>query len=350
MSFVSNSVVNLSEKRDKGYHKTWLEPHVRAVVRQCHDLISQSSSGKRHEIVMRRLFDCIGGSNNDGLLETAIKLPIVVCKVVRGKVVQTDYVLTSALATMEAGIYILDHVLDNELDEELQDLKPGGTLLGAILLGLILPRQILAGMPRDAHPFKLIKMLCDSQARIAAGQLEDVSTSLARPIERAKIIETVKRKSGERRAFYARVAALSAGAPIEKVSAYSCLGSCIGIARQLRSDLFDLFRKGESRDLAAGVQTLPIACFFEKASEAERIEMQRRLNLSPLANRHREVVDLLQNSDAVRTVVGIVQAHCQKAIELVPLLADNEDDRALLNSIVDDAAIFPFWEGESSLD
>ena len=306
-------------------------------MRECIDAIRRHSGGQSQSALLERLYFSVERS---GKLAYALTVPLIVCKAARGDILARDHVLVSALALLEASIYILDHVLDGEVDEDLADLKPGGLVLGAGSMISHLPNQILVRMGDGVPVLPLIRMLNDGQAMIAAGQLDDIGSTLDMIVPSSRILKSVTNKTGERRGLYAAMAACAAGAPPERVADYARFGCCLGVARQIRSDLFDLLGEKPSPDLVAGVQTLPIALFFEQADEEGRTEMRGSLATPDPSERQHAVAALLARSETICTVVDIIQQQCQQAMSLVDLLSSEEAGRAPLAAVVQDTALF----------
>ncbi|MFK3968994.1 polyprenyl synthetase family protein [Ensifer adhaerens] len=273
-------------------------------------------------------------------LDLVMTLPSLVCEALRGEVTATDVTLISAMTLMETGIYLLDHVLDDEVSQELQALSHGALLLGASSLISHLPVQVLARQIGGDISLVLIDMLADAQAKIAAGEVDDICLTLAGEVESNVILDAVTKKTGERRALYAAMAACGAGGDRDLIDAFAAFGRSIGISRQLRSDLMDIIGADPSRDLSAGIQTFPIALFFENADTAAKNEMHRSLRFENLTLRQTAVARLLADTGVVQRVVNLVQTECERAMSMVPTLSEHPLRRGLLYDFVRENAIF----------
>jgi geranylgeranyl pyrophosphate synthase len=227
------------------------------------------------------------------------------------------YQLAAALTLLEAGIYTLDHIMDREVDGPLAELPRGALLLGSVCLISHLPNQVLAALPRNSTlTARLAGLLADGLARIGAGQLEDFAASLLRVASSKTIQFAVTMKSGERRALFTTMAAMLAGGTPAQVEADADFGRAPGIARQLWSDLVDLFGAVPSRGLANGALTLPIILYLEQEDARCRTEMERLLaNAGKQADVQRQVQDRLRDSGIMREIIGRIERQCSLAID-----------------------------------
>ena len=256
------------------------------------------------------------GGINGGVCSMAMQLPLLISSAIRGDIDGHTYELASALTLLEAGIYTLDHIMDKEVDGVLTEVPPGAVLLGAICLLSYLPnRVLLAPSNEPATSTVLIRTLAEGLAKIGAGQLEDIAPASIPPTSRT-IEFAIRMKTGERRALITTMAAhLSGGTPAQ-IEAYADFGRALGIARQLRSDLADLFGAAPSRDLASQTLTLPLALYLERENRDRAIEMETLLATAGKCQRvQRQVCDRLRDSGVMRDVVAMIERQCREALE-----------------------------------
>ncbi|MGV6475250.1 polyprenyl synthetase family protein [Azotobacter vinelandii] len=252
----------------------------------------------------------------------ALRVPLLVADGVRNGIADATRQLTAALTILEAGIYTLDHIMDREVEGPVAELPPGQILLGATSMISHVPYQILSHLRgAEASSVAMLARFSDGLARIAAGQLADIAATTGQAVAREGIEEVVRMKTGERRALYAALAAQHAGATPEQVEAYAAYGRALGIARQLRSDLQDLFGPRPSRDLSSGTATLPIALLLERTDGSAREEIQDLLRQAMHdTSVHASIRAHLRSFGVLRDVVKMIEANCRRALAQIEAL------------------------------
>ncbi|MCR4468309.1 polyprenyl synthetase family protein [Burkholderia sp. SCN-KJ] len=248
----------------------------------------------------------------------AVHLPLLVHAAITGETAAA-VPLASALLVMEAGVYLLDHMMDGELAAPLDAWSPGTQVLAATSLLSYVPQQLLTSMPCTAERLRSIQhRLAEGMRRIRLGQAIEIECKAAGRVTLASAEESVNGKTGERRALYATLAAILAGADAATVAAYEGYGMSLGIARQINSDLVDLFGRQPSRDLAGGIRTWPLALYIDRAEPADR---DRMLLLLELARNDQAVVveirERLRASGCLREMLLRKEVHCQRALRLL---------------------------------
>ncbi|RQZ37362.1 polyprenyl synthetase family protein [Burkholderia sp. Bp9099] len=255
----------------------------------------------------------------------AVHLPFLVHAAITGETAAA-VPLASALLVMEAGVYLLDHVMDGELVPPLNDWSPGTQILAATSLLSYAPQQLLTSMTCTAERLRsILQRLADGMRRIRIGQAIEIEYEAAGRAHLASAEESVKGKTGERRALYASLPAILAGADTATVSAYEGYGMSLGIARQIHSDLVDLFGRWPSRDLASGIRTWPLALYIDRAEPADR---NRMLQLLEWARNDQSVIgeirEHLRESGCLREMLLRKEVHCQRALRLLAEIKPRE--------------------------
>jgi geranylgeranyl pyrophosphate synthase len=292
--------------------------HTACVLEEASAAIDRHAQAKPHARLLQMILQSVtaGKGPDGGVCRIAIQLPLLVHAGIRGDLDKQVHNLASALALLEAGIYTFDHIMDHELAAPLDQLPQASVLLGAACLLSHLPYQILVSTCKsDAPVLPLIGMLADGLAAISAGQLEDIAATVDGLPDSKSIDCAVSMKTGARRALYASMGARLAGGTAEQIEAYTRYGHSLGVARQLRSDLVDLFGSRSSRDLASATLTLPVVLYLEQADTARREEMLALFAKARDAeDTQHKVCTLLRSSGVMREVVGKIEQHCRIAL------------------------------------
>jgi hypothetical protein len=318
--------------------QAWLSEHVGHAEREAFAAIDRFAPTPSQAGLLKTI---LSSMLDRGVCRMALQLPLLVHFGIRGAPDGTIHQLAAALALLEAGIYTLDHIVDMEVDGPLLELPGGTVLLGAVCLISHLPNQVILALPRDAElTAGLARIFADGLARIGAGQLEDIATASQRAPSSRRIEHAVTLKTGERRALFTTMAAVLADGTPAQVEAYAEFGRALGIARQLRSDLADLFGAIPSRDLASRVLTLPLALYLEGGDEARTAEMEQLL---ASAGKHRavqrQICDRLRDSGTMREVVRRIERQCALALDRLDRVQPVAPVAPLLRALVLSASV-----------
>jgi geranylgeranyl pyrophosphate synthase len=206
-----------------------------------------------------------------------------------------------ATALAELGMDLVDHVTDAESGRRWHEPRPERRLIAGIALlasaPLALEEMDLPPARRDLVRHRFLSGLF----AVAAGQQRDLDLRRESAPSAEAVQAAVEGKTGARRAHYALLGALTAGASEDRCTAWAGFGRHLGVAMQLVSDVADAAAADHSRDLAAGTPSLPIALWLGSLSVPERQEAVARLGRARTEAAARlEVLEALRASGATR--------------------------------------------------
>jgi geranylgeranyl pyrophosphate synthase len=266
-----------------------------------------------------------------------IHLPLSVFQAI-GRDKREAFALAIVLVLLETGIYVLDHLMDDELSETLARRPIAAVLTAATCFISYLPQMALAEIDCDEPcRARLNAALCHGLAQMGYGQLLDVSFKLEQLPTPEQIEQCVIGKTGARRALYARMAATLAGASPAEVERYAAFGEALGVARQVHSDLVDIFCAATSRDIASGACTLPLALYFADADAAGRASM---LHLIEVARHDPTALTTLRTrlrmSGALRKTLVHKETFCARALHHLQMASPAAEGAAMLVASVNE--------------
>jgi geranylgeranyl pyrophosphate synthase len=150
----------------------------------------------------------------------------------------------------------------------------------------------------------------------------------------------VERKSGSDSALFARAGAVLATEDTSKVEAYTAFGSCLGIARQLITDINDIWANDASRDLWNGKRTLPIVHALCVLQGKQRERLRDLLAAArESAEPHDEVRALLVAAGSVRYTALVVRFHQRQARNHLAVAFPKEPAGRELHTLLDLATL-----------
>jgi hypothetical protein len=307
--------------------------------------VARAAVALEHDARPNRLHEMLVASrpyrDADAAVPTvAVHIPMLVHAALTGDA-KPAVPLSAALLLLEAGVYALDHVLDAELAPPLDSWGMSEVVLTATSLISYAPQRVLLQLRHTpALLVALQRRLADGLAAMSEGQALDLDSRDRASVTVERIERAIQGKTGERRALYAALAAELAGASPPMVRIYAEYGRCLGIARQIHSDLIDLFVAETSRDLASGVCTLPIAMLLERTADGTRDAMLAVLDAARTdADAAAAVRVLLRERGCLRDALRVKEMHCQKALRVLSMAEPHASAAAALAAAVGEVSL-----------
>jgi heptaprenyl diphosphate synthase len=250
--------------------------------------------------------------------------------------------LAAGLALLDLGVRLLDALADGELDGRWAGFRQEEIGLVAMGLTCVWPQLAIHELaaPCDIR-LAMARRLGRGLALVAAGQQLDLRQRGDATLDADEAERAAAGKTGERRATYAALGALLAGASDERVELCAALGRALGTAAQIASDCHDLFVADDSRDLANGTRSFPIAIEFSRLAPGPRAELLEQLDRAFRDVGARAALrDRLRAAGLVRRCALIVETYCQRAYRLLDELDAREPGRAGLTRMIADVSMF----------
>ena len=226
--------------------------------------------------------------------------------------------VAAARTLMYLGADLLDSVLDHEVPRSWQSRDSTEITLAATTLLATLPHFSISRLQEQrVSPGKLWVLshhIADTLLTMSAGQYEDLRLPNLENVSLGDCRAMVERKSGSANALFAKAGATLATMDPSTIEACAAFGACLGIAKQLVSDVWDIWGEDDSRDLLNGKRTLPIVHALSVLQGEQRKQLQRLLVAArESAEHHDEVRALLATTGSVRYTALIVWFYNQRA-------------------------------------
>lgn len=155
--------------------------------------------------------------------------------------------------------------------------------VGVLLGDFLLSRGLLLAL--DAHDYDLLHIMSDAVRRMSEGELLQIEKARALDITEESYFQIISDKTASLIAACMASGAASAGADAETVARVKAIGEQIGLAFQIRDDLFDYdagsggepgsVGKPIGIDLQERKMTLPLIAALDRASDADRRRIRR---------------------------------------------------------------------------
>ncbi|MXV51850.1 polyprenyl synthetase family protein [Pedobacter sp. HMF7647] len=170
----------------------------------------------------------------------------------------------------------------------------------AVLVGdFLLAKGLLLSVNND--DFQLLKIVSEAVKQMSEGELLQIEKVRKLNIDEAVYYEVIRQKTASLIASCCACGAASAGADIQTVEKMRAFGEKIGIAFQIKDDLFDFGTDDVGKPLGIDIKekkiTLPLIYSLNKASSAEKRRITNLVkNHNEEPDKVAEVIHFVRNS------------------------------------------------------
>lgn len=241
--------------------------------------------------------------------------PIAMVRFHRGPMDEDFRKVAAALALYYQGIVIFDNIADGELEQATGSTWPRGQLENiALTMAAALPIRILSrAVPTSETARTVLRHLSDLIVSINVGQFRDNRVTGPVEISEAEAMEIAYAKGGSWNVSCARITAEVLELSADQRGLWEDAAFAFATARQLASDVADIWQKPFSPDLGTGKCTLPIAYALGVLEGAERARFQRLRELACYEKQsHYQLRAMLERLDAPAHVQTAMDGFCQK--------------------------------------
>lgn len=190
----------------------------------------------------------------------------------------------------------------------------------------------------DNQEFNLLKIVSDAVQQMSEGELLQIEKVRRMDISEAIYYEVIRQKTASLISSCCAAGAASSGASSEVVNMMKNFGEKIGIAFQIKDDLFDFgvddVGKPKGIDIKEKKVTLPLIYALNKAAKADK---KRIINLVKNHNNNetkiQEIIDFVQQSGGLIYAEEQMFAYQKEAFDILMTFPES-DFRVGLESLV----------------
>ena len=192
----------------------------------------------------------------------------------------------------------------------------------AVLVGdYLLSRGLLLSVEHDEHT--LLKIVSNAVREMSEGELLQIEKARKLDISEQIYFDIIRQKTASLIASCCACGASSAGASAEVVEQMRICGEYIGIAFQIKDDLFDFdvnakTGKPSGIDIRDSKLTLPLITALAKSSSSEKRHIINLIkNKYEDAKAIAEVIDFVHSSDGIKYALIKMNEYHQKAMDIL---------------------------------
>ncbi|MEM6829611.1 MAG: polyprenyl synthetase family protein [Bacteroidota bacterium] len=197
----------------------------------------------------------------------------------------------------------------------------------AVLVGdFLLTRGLILCMDNGDHD--LLRITTEAVKQMSEGELLQMEKARKLDIKEEVYYEVIHQKTASLIVSCCKVGAASVGADEETVQKMGEFGKNVGMAFQIKDDLFDYgaFEIGKPTgiDIREKKMTLPLIHALSKASKSEVSRIKKLVKRSEKKPRAvHEVIDFVKASGGIEYATSVMNSYHQKAKDILATLPDS---------------------------
>ncbi len=246
-----------------------------------------------------------------------------------GKVADATYHAASLVELLHTATLVHDDVVDDSLERRSYfSVNALWKNKIAVLVGDYLLSQGLL-LAIDNGEFKLLQLVSKAVKDMSEGELLQIEKARRLDIREEVYYDIIEKKTASLIAAACAAGAASVTTDPEIIEKMRIFGQKIGIAFQIKDDLFDLGDDDIGKPLGIDIKekkmTLPLIYALDKATTSEKrriINLVKNHNENP--EKVAEVIDFVRNSGGMKYAREVMYRYRQEAFELLHTFPDSE--------------------------
>lgn len=206
----------------------------------------------------------------------------------------------------------------------------------AVLVGdYLLSRGLLLSV--DNNEFELLKIVSEAVKEMAEGELLQIEKARNLNTDESVYFDIIRKKTATLLAACTAAGAKSAGGNEQQVELMKRYGENIGIAFQIKDDLFDYqinnaTGKPSGNDIQEKKLTLPLIYTLNNASSSERKKIKRTINRKRGDSKSvLELVNLVNSRGGIQYATDVMNQYKNKSLEILQQFNDCDAKQSLID-------------------
>ncbi|NNC70989.1 MAG: polyprenyl synthetase family protein [Flavobacteriaceae bacterium] len=207
----------------------------------------------------------------------------------------------------------------------------------AVLVGdYLFSKSLLLSVDHD--DYDLLKLVSIALKEITEGELLQIEKARQLDITEAIYFEIIRQKTATLIAACCGIGAASVDAPEEEIQKMRKFGELIGIAFQIKDDLFDYTEekigKPTGIDIKERKMTLPLIYVLNNVSSKEKRWMINSIkNHNKDKKRVKEVISLVKERGGIEYTISKMHEYQKMALEILNTYRDSEYKKSLIEMV-----------------
>ena len=248
---------------------------------------------------------------------------------------EASHVAASLIELLHTATLVHDDVVDDAMERRgFLSINALWRSKIAVLLGdFLLAKGLLLSV--EHKQYQLLEIVSEAVKEMSEGELLQIQKTRKLNITEEEYFKIITKKTATLLAACTASGARSVTADEDIVSKMKMLGLNLGIAFQIKDDLFDyeqtsITGKPKGNDIKEKKLTLPLIAALEKAPAKERKEIIKLINKkSSKRNTYNTIFNFVHEYNGVSYASDQMHIYKQKALDILAGFSDSESSRAL---------------------
>jgi octaprenyl-diphosphate synthase len=256
-----------------------------------------------------------------------------------GDIKPATYTAASLVELLHTATLIHDDVVDDSMERRgFFSINALWKNKIAVLVGdYLLSKGLLLAL--DNFEYQLLQVLSRAVREMSEGELLQIEKARRLDIEESVYYEIITKKTASLIASSCMAGAASAGGSEAQLNAIYKLGEAIGIAFQIRDDLFDFGHEYVGKPLGIDIKERKMTLPLIYALNHTDLKQRRRIislikNDSENVDAVHEVLQFVRNSDGLEYTRNAMYKYRDKAFKLIEPFNDSPAAESLRNLII----------------
>ena len=252
-----------------------------------------------------------------------------------GEVNESTFNAASMIEMLHTATLIHDDVVDNSDERRgIFSIKALWRSKIAVLVGdYLLAKGLLLAI--DNEEYSSLKIISNTVREMSEGELLQIEKARKLDIDESVYFEIIRKKTAVLIASCTEIGSKSVGSDNETVEKMRLFGEYVGIAFQIRDDIFDyqqtnLIGKPTGNDIQEKKMTLPIIHALQNVSSSEKRRILKAINKNKKDNKNvAEIIDFVIKNKGISYAEKIMLEYHSKALNILNSFPENEAKNSL---------------------
>lgn len=247
-----------------------------------------------------------------------------------GEINESSYTAATMIELLHTATLVHDDVVDDAEERRgFLSINKVWKNKASVLLGdFLLSKGLLVALDRDE--FELLKILSHAVRRMSEGELRQLKASKLLNITEEKYFQIISEKTASLIAACTECGAIAAGADAEVREKMREIGENIGIAFQIRDDLFDYgtdnVGKPKGNDIQERKITLPMIYALEQKNYFQRRSLKSDLKKKNKSREEvQELINFVKSNGGVEYARQQMEMYANKAFSILNSFPDSPE-------------------------
>ncbi|MGM0545687.1 MAG: polyprenyl synthetase family protein [Bacteroidota bacterium] len=250
-----------------------------------------------------------------------------------GDVNKRSYVAATMIELLHTATLIHDDVVDDaEIRRGFLSINKVWKNKASVLLGdFLLSKGLLTAL--DYEEFKLLKVLSDAVKKMSEGELRQFKAARLFNMDEEYYFKVISEKTASLIAACCECGAISTSDDPEIHQKMHDIGMGVGIAFQIRDDLFDYgvddIGKPKRNDIQERKVTLPFIKALDNASFMEKIRIRHLMRKRKKSKRDiDDIVNFVHEKGGMRYARSIMNDYADEALDMLSTLPESKERKS----------------------